>query len=266
VRLFTDHLTIETLAEAEREYLFECFTPWEMAVEQSIQEGAYDPGILKCVMLAGGPGSGKSFVANEIFGLDAQFRSSFSHYGLKVVNSDPMFEYLLKKIQVNPKNLANIERDDPKQFNFLVAHPEGPRVRAKAITSRQQQTYMSGKLGMILDGTGDDYEKVQAKRKKIHAEGYDTSMIFVNTSLAVAQERNAKRSRQLPERLVEQIWQACQQNRDRYKRLFTTRNYTEVYNTSGGVIHASVGKAVHTFITRPVQNPKGIAWLRSQGL
>ena len=266
VRLFADHLTLEILAQAEEDYLFECFTPWELAVEQFIQEGAYDPGILKCVMFAGGPGSGKSFVASELFGLDTGFRSTFSHYGLKVVNSDHMFEYLLKKIKVSPKNLGDIERDDPKKFKFLTFHPEGPRQRAREITRRQQQMYMAGKLGMILDGTGDDYEKVEKKRDKARDAGYDTCMVFVNTSLVVAHERNQGRSRQLPDSIVEKLWQACQRNRSRFKQLFEMRNYTEVHNTKGGVVHASVGKAVHTFIKRPVQNPKGIAWLRSQGL
>lgn len=61
-----------------------------------INEGVDDPGILKCVFMAGGPGSGKSFAANDLFGIDQRFRSSFSTYGLKVVNSDMEFERLLK--------------------------------------------------------------------------------------------------------------------------------------------------------------------------
>ena len=32
-----------------------------------ITEGVDDPGILKCIFLAGGPGSGKSYTANKIF-------------------------------------------------------------------------------------------------------------------------------------------------------------------------------------------------------
>lgn len=36
--------------------------------EEFIKEGVYDPGILKAFFMAGGPGSGKSYVATEIFG------------------------------------------------------------------------------------------------------------------------------------------------------------------------------------------------------
>ena len=32
-----------------------------------LTEGVDDPGILKCVFMAGGPGSGKSYTAKEIF-------------------------------------------------------------------------------------------------------------------------------------------------------------------------------------------------------
>ena len=36
--------------------------------ESFLEEGVNDPGILKAFFMAGGPGSGKSFVASEIFG------------------------------------------------------------------------------------------------------------------------------------------------------------------------------------------------------
>ena len=52
-----------------------------------LQEGLYDPNIFKAFFLAGGPGSGKSYVAGRTTG----------GTGLKSVNSDEAFEYLLKK-------------------------------------------------------------------------------------------------------------------------------------------------------------------------
>lgn len=263
---FKEHVRHQRLAEAVNDYMFEVFTPWQLELEQTLREGVYDPGIFKCVFMAGGPGSGKSYVADELFGLDAGFKSSFSHYGLKVVNSDNMFEYLLKKLDVSPKELANIERTDPKQFDFLTQHPEGPRARAKVLTAKQQHIYMEGKLGVIIDGTGDDYEKMAAKKKHAEAAGYDTMMVFVHTTLDVAQERNRKRSRSLPDAMVLDIWHSCQKNRERYEHLFGRRDYVEVYNSVGGVPHQKVFQAVNAFVKRPVQNPKGVAWMRAHGL
>ena len=67
-----------------------------MSIKKSIvfslmTEGVDDPGILKCVFMAGGPGSGKSYTAMEIFGIGKGL-SSVSATGLKSVNSDSAFE------------------------------------------------------------------------------------------------------------------------------------------------------------------------------
>ena len=68
----------------------------ESILAQMIIEGVDDPSILKCVC-AGGPGSGKSFTAMEIFGIDKKLKSSFSTSKPKNVNSDSAFEAGLEK-------------------------------------------------------------------------------------------------------------------------------------------------------------------------
>ena len=55
---FREHLRNQRLAEAVNDYMFEVFTPWQLELEQTLREGVYDPGIFKCVFMAGGPGSG----------------------------------------------------------------------------------------------------------------------------------------------------------------------------------------------------------------
>ena len=63
-----------------------------------LTEGVFDKGILKAVFMAGGPGSGKSYVAGELFGIPKKINLSIS--GLKTVNSDTEFEFLLKKYTI----------------------------------------------------------------------------------------------------------------------------------------------------------------------
>ena len=58
-------------------------------------EGVYDPNIFKAFFLAGGPGSGKSFVVRRATG----------GLGLKIVNSDTAFEKLLKKSGYKKSNI-----------------------------------------------------------------------------------------------------------------------------------------------------------------
>ena len=60
-----------------------------------LTEGVLDPGILKAVFLAGGPGSGKSFVAGEIFGIPKKV--NVSAFGLKLVNQDKELTRMLNK-------------------------------------------------------------------------------------------------------------------------------------------------------------------------
>ena len=64
-----------------------------------LTEGVYDKGIFKAVFMAGGPGSGKTFMAGQLFGIpgykkDGKFtgtKQSYSVGGLKTVNSDKEF-------------------------------------------------------------------------------------------------------------------------------------------------------------------------------
>ena len=79
-----------------------------------LNEGVFDKGIFKAVFLAGGPGSGKSYVVSQLFGIPKKVNVSVS--GLKSVNSDTEFEYLLKKTGINPKDLAKIEKQQPELF------------------------------------------------------------------------------------------------------------------------------------------------------
>ena len=60
-----------------------------------LPEGIQDKGILKAVFLAGGPGSGKTYVAKQIFGIPERFNIAMS--GMKMVNSDKELKFILKK-------------------------------------------------------------------------------------------------------------------------------------------------------------------------
>ena len=55
------------------------------------------------------------------------------------------------------------------------------RGRAKAITKSRQSNYLIGRLGLVIDGTGKDVDKIQKQVAALRGLGYDTYMIFVNT-------------------------------------------------------------------------------------
>ena len=226
-----------------------------------ITEGVDDPGILKCIFLAGGPGSGKSFTAKEIFGVGKSDIASVSAGGLKILSSDTAFEQALKKNGINPKDLADIEKNDPNFWAYIAGETgDSIRNKAKEITQKQQAFYEAGRLGMIIDGTGDEVLKIRNKMDKAEKLGYDCYMVFVNTSLEVAIKRNAERSRSLPESLVREIWSKCQENMGKFQGMFGN-NFIIVDNTEYHPISKSVQKQVDAFLRKPIQNPIGKKWI-----
>ena len=228
--------------------------------EEFIGEGVNDPGILKAFFMAGGPGSGKSYVAGELFGISKAGFSTVSYdLGLKLVNSDQAFELLLKKEKIDMANLMTLLKSDPEAWEKAMQ----VRARAKKLTTSMQDGYIKGRLGMIIDGTGKNYKKIEDHVEKLRSLGYDCYMVFVNTSLAVALERNSARARKLPVDMVTQMWDEVQANIGKFQRLFKSKRFEIVDNSTYGDSQPIdlVSKEIRKFMKQPVSNPIGKKWL-----
>lgn len=228
--------------------------------EEFIGEGVNDPGILKAFFMAGGPGSGKSYVAGELFGISKAGFSTVSYdLGLKLVNSDQAFELLLKKEKIDMANLMTLLKSDPEAWEKAMQ----VRARAKKLTTSMQDGYIKGRLGMIIDGTGKNYKKIEDHVEKLRSLGYDCYMVFVNTSLAVAQERNSARARKLPVDMVTQMWDEVQANIGKFQRLFKSKRFEIVDNSTYGDSQPIdlVSKEIRKFMKQSVSNPIGKKWL-----
>ena len=233
-----------------------------MRLTDLLNEGVYDPGILKCIFLAGGPGSGKSKVSKEIFGI--QGVTSFSASGLKSVNSDTAFEAQLKKNGIDSKELARIEKEEPALWKNITEDPKGVRELAKQTTQKIKAFYEEGRLGMIIDGTGDDVAKIQKQKQRAEALGYDTFMVFVNTSLEVAKHRNSLRDRVLPDSILVPSWKECQNNLGKFQTMFSG-NFRIVDNSKdGNNVTSDMKKHVDSFIHSGIKNPIGKKWVTTQ--
>ena len=242
-----------------------------MKLVDVINEGVYDPGIFKAIFLAGGPGSGKSFVGNELVGIPqggfSGINMSFAPSGVKLINSDPEFEFFLKKIGIDPKNLANMTDEE---FKKATEGESSPRAKAKKITDARQKLYTQRRLGLLIDGTGDDYGKIKKKNIELKKLGYDTYMLFINTTLEVAQQRNAQRDRKLPEELVKKIWVNVQKNMGRFQGLFGS-NFKIIDNSDKKVIKKGSKAfpkefytALNKFIKSPVKSGLAKRWIKRQ--
>ena len=169
-------------------------------LSELLHEGYRDPGIFKAVFLAGGPGSGKTYIAKGLFGIPDKVNVSQS--GLKMVNSDKELKFLLNKYgfgtdldSLPDEVFQNLTGDGPQA--------SGLRKFAKDLTAERRRLYQDGRLGMIIDGTGDDFRKISSEKSELEKIGYQTYMIFVNTTLEVALERNENRDRVLPASIVQ---------------------------------------------------------------
>ena len=105
------------------------------------------------------------------------------------------------------------------------------RVRAKATTSSMMDLSIQGRLGLVIDGTGRDFNKISAQMRMLQHLGYDCSMIFVNTSLEVALERNAQRERSVPEYITRKSCTAVQSNIGKFQNLFGMGNMIIIDNS-----------------------------------
>ena len=214
--------------------------------EDSVEEGVNDPAIFKAVFLAGGPGSGKSFTIGKT-GLQA--------LGFKLINSDDNFEKAIKKAG------ATMDPD-------FIYSPKGQDIRnkAKALTARQQEMYLKGRLGLVIDGTGKNYEKIKKQARDLEALGYDTAMIFVNTNLETAVKRDSQRPRTLGAKAVEKMWAEVQKNIGKFQSLFN-RDFQIVDNSEGANWQKATTdayKKMAKFAKKTPTNKIARGWIKKQ--
>jgi len=209
-----------------------------------LQEGVYDPNIFKAIFLAGGPGSGKSYVVRRTTG----------GLGMKIVNSDDIYEKMLNDagLETTPEDIFS---DKGQEI----------RVQAKGVTKRMQANFLEGRLGLIIDGTGKDYDKIAKQVAGLKNIGYECYMVFVNTSLETAQERNRMRKRTLPEKQVEEMWKGVQKNIGKFQSLFGSSSMIIVDNNNAGEdVFEKVWKRIAMLVRKKVTNHIAKRWISQE--
>ena len=122
---------------------------------------------------------------------------------------------------------------------------------------RERSKLYRGSVGnLIIDGTGRDYDKISKQDRELENLGYDTHMIFVNTSLDVALERNAKRARSVPTSIVTNSWKA-QSNIGKFSNFFKGNFIILDNNDVDEDMMMQVFKRVRRLANKKVQNGRG---------
>ena len=73
---------------------------------------------------------------------------------------------------------------------------------------------------LIINGPADDFEKLSYIKEELEELGYDTMMIFVNTTNEVSKERNSALSRMMVESVRYDKWLKCQENTKYFRESF----------------------------------------------
>ena len=216
--------------------------------EEAINEGVYDKNIFKAFFLAGGPGSGKSWVsARTLMG-----------QGMKVINSDDGFERYAKQAGLDLKKMGYFTAAQTKKKDAL-------RSRAKVGTAYMHQHAIDGRLGMILDSTARDTARIESEAQSMRYLGYDTYMVFVNTTLEVALKRNEMRPRSVPEPIVINSHRQIQKNIPKLSAIFGSKNFVEVDNSEEREdVNIKVYKEIQKLVRRKPSSPMAQAWINNE--
>ena len=215
--------------------------------QQYITEGVYDPSIFKAFFLAGGPGSGKSWVSKK----------ALSGMGMKVINSDNAFVSKLRREKLTLDFATHNKKE-------IIARDK-IRSKSKRIAGMQLNMALEGRLGLIIDSTARDVEKISTQAADLRKIGYDIHMVFVNTSLDVALERNRNRPRKLPDAIIINSHKQIQKNMGRLQRIFGARNFVVVDNNEPAEdVNPTVHKRIRGMIGRAPTSYQAVRWIHRE--
>ena len=114
---------------------------------------------------------------------------------------------------------------------------------------------------MIIDGTGKDANKILKQKASLEELGYDTYMIFVNTSLDVALQRNEERPRSLQKQIVVTAWKEVQSNLGAFSNIFRQGFIVVDNNDADEDAFQIVWKRVQGLLRKKVTNTRAKNWM-----
>lgn len=175
-----------------------------LALTEAIIDHQYP---LKAVFMAGGPGSGKTFVAEHMF----------ANLGFKFSNSDQILRTIAN--HTGQSDVPDATADNDKyHLKFQM------NLKAINLSQKRSTIWMSNGIPYVIDITGRNTDLIQNLDKKLNRNGYDTYMVFVRTNLETAIQRNRNRANTglhvADEEYLITAWHDSVKNLDYYKDLF----------------------------------------------
>lgn len=210
-------------------YVSELFSP--------LTEGINDKYTFKAMFVIGAPGSGKSTIVNKFF----------KHLGFKAVDPDIVGEYLSKK------HNKTLNRED--WSTHMLDHMD-------SLVDKKMAMYINGRLPLVFDSTGRNTTAIKERFIQLNRLGYNCGMIFVDTDINTAINRNLNRPRKVPLDYLRIANQQVRDNLQYYKSLFKDDFFVLENTSSGFPTHTikQLAKDINKFVQKPVQNLPAIKW------
>lgn len=207
-----------------------------------LEEGVNDPNIFKAVFMAGAPGSGKTTIATKLF----------AGTGLKSLNVDDFYNLL----RTTDRTSGDVITD------YLTAWDKY-RVR--------EQHFIDGRLGLIIDGTGKNPTVMNEVKAKLESMGYETAMVFVNTTLETSLRRTSVRAnapgrdygRRVKPEFVTDTWNKVQAGLGKLQNIFGNKFFI-IDNNTDRPRTDYVEKALRAWLSSPPKSPIAKEWIRSR--
>ena len=154
------------------------------------------------VVIAGGPGAGKSFITKNLINLD----------NVKNFNVDQVRVMTAKKLWGDEWE-ENISTPEGYQkildMTFTTSDPRNKTVK---FLKNFLEYERNQSVNVVYDAGGGQEQVMKDVHKLAKDGGFDTTLVYVRTPLELAQMRNDERPRSLPNDMVAQYHQKVKDN------------------------------------------------------
>ena len=188
---------------------------------------SYMRGMFKAIFVTGGPGSGKDIIIRE----------AIAESKAVELNSIQAFEYLMDKQRLSEKS---------NDYRREAIRTRGP---------------------LIINGPAEDHTRMLTVKEELEELGYDTLMVFVNTTNEASKERNQRLSKMISESVRLAKWRLAQDSKEAY-----IQNFADFINFDNSASLDAIEeditetyRKINRFIEEKTYNDVSYSWLENHG-
>ena len=154
------------------------------------------------VVIAGGPGAGKSFITKNLINLDNV--KSFNVDQVRVMTAKQLWGGNWEENISTPEGYQKI-----LDMTFTTSDPRNKTVKFLKQFLEQERNQS---VNVVYDAGGGQEQVMKDVNTLAKENGFDTTLVYVRTPLELAQMRNDERPRSLPNDMVAQYHQKVKDN------------------------------------------------------